>query len=67
MDHMDHLTSTELELLVEALRMAGSRHESMGHDTTGRFRGTHFDKAERMERLRLRLLQCDGVRLLEDA
>jgi hypothetical protein len=34
-------TKQEIELMVEALAMAASRHESMGHVTQGRFRYQH--------------------------
>jgi hypothetical protein len=42
-------------LIVEALAMAASRHESMGNATKGRFRYQHDDKARRMRQLRRRL------------
>jgi hypothetical protein len=46
----------EIELMIEALSMAASRHESMGHVTQGRFRFEHDEKASRMRELRARLV-----------
>jgi hypothetical protein len=49
----------EIELMAEALAMAASRHESMGHVTQGRFRFEHDEKARRMRELRARLTHPD--------
>ena len=51
-----NLARNQIDLLVEALAMAASRHESMGHVTQGRFRWEHDDKARRMRELRNRLM-----------
>lgn len=45
----------DLAIIAEALAMAASRHESMGHVTNGRFRREHDDKARRMRELREQL------------
>jgi hypothetical protein len=52
-----NLKVVEIDLLAEALEMAASRHESMGHVTRGRFRYEHDEKANRMRALRVRLLK----------
>ena len=40
------------QLIMEALAMAASRHESLGSDTQGQFRYSHFNKADNMRRIR---------------
>lgn len=52
---MIEFTTEELLLIMEALSMAASRHESQGHVTRGAFRAEHDDKAAKMRRLRQRL------------
>jgi hypothetical protein len=50
-----NFTIAEIGLLLEALAMAASRHESQGHVTKGSFRAEHDEKARLMRELRERL------------
>lgn len=59
---MTEFSVREIALLIEALTMAASRHESMGHVTATRFRWMHDDKASRMRDLRTRLEQTKKLK-----
>jgi hypothetical protein len=52
------LNARDIDLLVEALAMSASRHESSGHVTKGHFRYEHDEKAQRMRALRIHLMGC---------
>ena len=55
------LTAHEIDLIMEALRMSASRHESTARYTVGGPRATsrrHDDRAEDMRSLRQRLAQA---------
>jgi hypothetical protein len=55
------LTAQERALIIEALEMRASRHESMSRFNT-RVSKPHDEKAAAMRRLRERLLKLEGVR-----
>jgi len=51
----ERLGVRDTELIIEALAIAASRPESMGHVTSGRARYLHDEKARRMRDIRQRL------------
>ena len=60
------MTANELALLIEALAIAASRHESQARKVAGYFAAMHDEKAVAMRQLR-RQLQQQLLRVKEHA